>query len=83
MNNLHNIDDITRGAIAVICSQVLPKKETGLTVSQTAHFLKISVSTLVLMRANNAGPRFYREDGKILYFPSSVRMFTPSKRKAA
>ena len=79
MNEKLNIDDITKGALAVICSQVLPKDEEGLTVSQAAQMLGMSVAKLSQMRQSNTGPRFYRENGKILYTPSSIREFIRSE----
>jgi hypothetical protein len=33
-NNINNTNDITRGALAVLISQVQPKEEEGLTVPQ-------------------------------------------------
>ncbi|MDQ1267722.1 MAG: hypothetical protein QG560_365, partial [Campylobacterota bacterium] len=63
MSTLQNINDITRGAVAVIISSVLPKDDDGLTVKETAEVLNISASKLEQMRYNNEGPRFYREDG--------------------
>ncbi|MDQ1340336.1 MAG: hypothetical protein QG567_1493, partial [Campylobacterota bacterium] len=61
MSTLQNINDITRGAVAVIISSVLPKDDDGLTVKETAEVLNISASKLEQMRYNNEGPRFYRE----------------------
>lgn len=75
MSKLHNIDDITLGAMAVIISSVSPRDEEGLTVKETAEVLNISVSRLEQMRYNNEDPRFYREDGKILYLPSSIKEY--------
>lgn len=75
MSTLQNINDITRGAVAVIISSVLPKDDDGLTVKETAEVLNISASKLEQMRYNNEGPRFYREDGKILYLHSSIRAY--------
>lgn len=74
MSKTLNIDNVTKGALAVLCSQ-LPKDEEGLTVAQAAQMLGISASSLNLMRHNKKGPQFYREDGKILYTPSSIRVF--------
>lgn len=75
MSNKLNIDDITRGALAVLCSQIQPKEEEGLSVAQAAQMLGMSVAKLSQMRQSNTGPQFYREDGKILYTPSSIRVF--------
>lgn len=75
MSKKLNADDITKGALAVLISQVQPKQEEGLTVAQAAQMLGISVAKLSQMRHNKKGPQFYREDGKILYTPSSIRVF--------
>lgn len=86
MSEKLNIDDITKGAIAVLCSQVLPKNEEALTVNQAAQMLGMSVQHLSLMRQSNTGPRYYRENGKFLYLPSSIRVFisqTNSKNRRA
>lgn len=75
MSKLLNVDDITRGAIAVLCSQVLPKEEEGLTTIQAANALGVSVTHLNLMRHTKTGPVFYRDGNRVLYKPSSVRDF--------
>lgn len=72
---LLNVNDVTRGAIAVICSQVLPKDEEGLTVSQAALYLGVSTSVLQSWRKSGKGPECYRKNGKFLYSPSSIRAF--------
>lgn len=87
-----NVDDITRGAMAVLISQVLPKEEQGcLTAVQTAAYLNMSVTQLNFIRHNNKGPDFYRDDsGKVFYTPSAIKQFideinakSKSKRRAA
>lgn len=84
MSELQNINDITKGAMAVIISQVLPvlpKNEEGLTVSQTAKMLNISISKLALLRKNTRGHICYIEDGKVLYLPSRVRAALLKKKR--
>lgn len=76
--NLQNVNDITRGAMAVLISFVLPKEEEGLTVTQAANALGVSVTQLNFMRHSNGGPDFFREDSKVLYKPSSIRAFIQS-----
>lgn len=77
--NLQNVNDITRGAMAVLISFVLPKEEEGFTVTQAAQVLNISVTKLNFMRHTNTGLEFYRDGGKVLYKPSSIRAFIQSK----
>ncbi|MBS4069088.1 MAG: hypothetical protein KGZ62_10855 [Sulfurimonas sp.] len=86
-----NVDDITRGAMAVLISLVKPKSEAeGLTVTQAALALNISVSDLNFMRYHNIGPEFYRDGSKVFYKASSIRAYIPQpnttntkKRRAA
>lgn len=76
---LQNVDDITRGAIAVIVSLCHPKDEKGLTVNQAAQMLGMSTAKLSQMRHTKTGPEFYRDgSGKVLYAPSSIREFIKS-----
>ncbi|MBW6488998.1 helix-turn-helix domain-containing protein [Sulfurimonas sp.] len=77
----NNVNDITRGAVAVLIAQIQQKEEEGLTVPQAAQVLGVSVSQLNLMRKNNQDPQFYKEDGKILYSPSSIREFIQASTK--
>lgn len=81
MSNLQNINDITKGAIAVLCSQVLPKNEEALTVNQAAQMLGMSVQHLNLMRKSNTGPQAYREGNKVFYKPSSIRAYIQANSK--
>ena len=83
MSNLQNANEITRGAMAVIISQVLPQNEEGLTVAQAAQMLGISVSNLNLMRRTGTGPQSYREGDKIFYKPSSIKAFVEAKNRRA
>lgn len=90
MSEKLNINDVTKGAMAVIISQVLPRDEESLTVAQAAQMLGMSVAKLSQMRQSGAGPRCYRENGKFLYLPSSIRAYIQanaiqpnSKRRAA
>lgn len=78
---LNNVNDITRGAVAVLIAHIQPQEEEGLTVNQVAQMLGISVLQLNLMRHNNEEPQFYKEDGKILYKPSSIRAFIQASTK--
>ncbi len=71
---LLNIDDITKGAMAVLISQ-LPKKEEGLTVVQTAQYLNMSVSGLHQMSLHGKGPKSYKDGNRVLYKPSSIAEF--------
>jgi hypothetical protein len=91
MSEKLNINDITRGAMAVLISLVQPpKSEEGLTAAQAALALNISVSDLNFMRYHNIGPEFYRDGGKVFYKASSIRAYIPQpnttntkKRRAA
>lgn len=78
---LNNVNDITRGAVAVLIAHMQPKEEEGLTVNQAAQMLGISVSQLNLMRHTKTEPQFYKEDGKVLYSPSSIKAFIQSGTK--
>lgn len=75
---IHNFDEITKGALAVLISLVHPKEQKGLTTAQTAAYLNMSVTQLNFMRHNKKGPGFYKKDGKVLYKPSSIRAFIQS-----
>lgn len=75
MSEKLNIDDVTRGAVAVIISQILPEAEKGLTVAQAAQMLGISVTHLNLMRHTKTGPIFYRDGNKVFYKPSSLMAY--------
>jgi hypothetical protein len=83
-----NIDDITRGALAVLISQ-LPKEEEGLTVEQTAQYLNMSVGMLQQMRVNGKKPKSYKDGNRVLYKPSSIQAYIKEvnskdkKRRAA
>lgn len=70
-----NIDNVTRGAIGVIASLVLPKDEEGLTVAQTAQYLNISVESLHQMRLSGKGLSCYRDGNRILYMPSAITAY--------
>ncbi|OHD99629.1 MAG: hypothetical protein A2W82_05445 [Sulfurimonas sp. RIFCSPLOWO2_12_36_12] len=72
---LLNIDDVTKGAMAVLISQVLPKEEEDLTVAQTAQYLNMSVESLHLMRLNRKGPSCHKDGNRVLYKLSSVKAF--------
>lgn len=78
---LNNVNDITRGAVAVLIAHIQPQEEEGLTVVQAAQMLNISVSQLNLMRHTGAEPIFYKEDGKVLYKPSVIRAFIQASTK--
>jgi|AMQJ01.1.fsa_nt_gi hypothetical protein len=80
-SNKLNVNDITRGAMAVIISQVQPKQEEGLTVAQAAQMLGMSVQHLNQMRQINTGPQAYREGNKIFYKPSSIRAYIQANTK--
>lgn len=75
MSKKLNIDDVTRGAMAVIIAQVLPKEEEGLTVAQAAQMLGISVAKLSQMRYTKKGPGFYRDGDSVFYKPSSLMAY--------
>lgn len=83
-NNINNVNDITRGAVAVLIAQIQPKEkeEEGLTVNQAAQMLGISASQLDSMRHTKTGTglQFYKENGKILYSPSSIRAFIQASK---
>lgn len=81
MSEKLNINDITKGALAVLISQVQPKQEEGLTITQAAKALNISVTHLNLMRHTKTGPDFYREGGKVFYKPSSIKAYVQSTNR--
>lgn len=75
--NKLNVNDITRGAMAVLISLIQPKSEKGLTVTQAAKALNISVVALNLMRYHKIGPDYYRDGNRVLYKPSSIMARIP------
>lgn len=51
------------------------EEANGLTVAQVSHFLCVSVARLHQMRLAGKGPKYHREDGRLLYSPLSVMAF--------
>lgn len=75
---LLSVDDITKGAVAVIIKMSLPKDdEETFSVVKTAKLLGVSIPYLAsLRRWKNTGPAFVKTaEGRILYSKKSVREF--------